>query len=173
MSTPTLVVTGSTGRLDGRVARRLAEAGVVQAASGDADAAVDAGAEHIVSTSFYGAAPDATFTPARDHWTTEDGAIRGPAGQGRAAAVALTLDEVAATLTEVTRRPVRYVPETLDETYASRAGYGAPDRKIGAWVSTYTATAAGELAGASGDVAAIAGHEPRSLAEVLATVESP
>jgi uncharacterized protein YbjT (DUF2867 family) len=134
MSTPTLVVTGSTGRCGGRVARRLAEAGVVQAAFGDADADADADAdvEHIVSTSFYGA-----------------------------------------TLTEVTGRPVRHVPETLDETYASRAGYGAPDGEVGAWVSTYTAIAAEELAGVSGDVAAIAGHEPRSLAEVLATVESP
>jgi uncharacterized protein YbjT (DUF2867 family) len=75
MSTPTLVVTGSTGRPGGRVARRLAEPGVVQAAF--ADAAVDAGVEHIVSTSFYGAAPDATFTPARDHWATEDGATAG------------------------------------------------------------------------------------------------
>ena len=107
MSTPTLVVTGSTGRLGGRVARRLAGAEVVQAAFADADAdadAVDAGVEHIVSTSLYGA---------------------------------------------------------------------APDREVGAWVSTYTAIAAGELAGVSGDVAAIAGHEPRSLAEVPATVESP
>jgi NAD(P)-dependent dehydrogenase (short-subunit alcohol dehydrogenase family) len=107
MSTPTLVVTGSTGRLGGRVARRLAGAEVVQAAFADADAdadAVDEGVEHIVSTSLYGA---------------------------------------------------------------------APDREVGAWVSTYTAVAAGELAGVSGDVAAIAGHEPRSLAEVLAAVECP
>jgi hypothetical protein len=67
MSTPTLVVTGSTGRLGGRVAKHRSFA----------DAAVEAGVEHIVSTSFYGAAPDATFTPARDHWATEDGATAG------------------------------------------------------------------------------------------------
>lgn len=35
------------------------------------DAAAAAGVERIVYTSFYGAAPDATFTLARDHWTTE------------------------------------------------------------------------------------------------------
>lgn len=80
------------------------------------DAAVEAGVRHIVYTSFMGAAPDAEFTLARDHWDTEehikssglaytflrdclyqdvlpsfvgrDGVIRGPAGSGRLAAVA-------------------------------------------------------------------------------------
>jgi NAD(P)H dehydrogenase (quinone) len=36
------------------------------------DAAVDAGVEHIVYTSFYGAAADCTFTLGRDHWATEE-----------------------------------------------------------------------------------------------------
>lgn len=35
------------------------------------DAAVAAGVQHIVYTSFLGAAPGATFTFARDHWVTE------------------------------------------------------------------------------------------------------
>ncbi|MET4060974.1 NAD(P)H dehydrogenase (quinone) [Arthrobacter sp. UYP6] len=80
------------------------------------DAAVDAGVQHVVYTSFMGAAPDAVFTLARDHWDTEeyikskgmdytflrdcmyqdslpsfvgrDGVLRGPAGSGRVAAVA-------------------------------------------------------------------------------------
>ncbi|MCG7525588.1 NAD(P)H-binding protein, partial [Streptomyces sp. OfavH-34-F] len=80
------------------------------------DAAVAAGVERIVYVSFLGAAPDATFTFARDHWQTEahirtadvrytflrdswylaglpamtgaDGVLRGPAGDGRVAAVA-------------------------------------------------------------------------------------
>ena len=80
------------------------------------DAALDAGVEHIVYTSFLGASPDATFTFARDHFHTEqhirgagvnftflrnslyldfiprfvgeDGVIRGPAGDGRVAGVA-------------------------------------------------------------------------------------
>ena len=80
------------------------------------DAAVAAGVERIVYLSFLNAAPDATFTFARDHWRTEehvrstglrhtflrdspyldyvpaltgaDGVIRGPAGEGRVGAVA-------------------------------------------------------------------------------------
>lgn len=80
------------------------------------DAAVAVGVERIVYISFLGAAPDATFTFARDHWHTEariraadvrytflrdslylagipamtgaDGVLRGPAGDGRVAAVA-------------------------------------------------------------------------------------
>jgi NAD(P)H dehydrogenase (quinone) len=80
------------------------------------DSAVAAGVKRIVYSSFVGAAPDATFTFARDHWHTEeyirstgldftflrgnvymdvipwivgsDGFIRGPAGEGHFAAVA-------------------------------------------------------------------------------------
>lgn len=91
------------------------------------DAAVAAGVQRIVYTSFVGAAPGATFTFARDHWHTEehirssgvdftflrdnlyldfvpgfvgeDGVIRGPAGDGQVAAVAR--DDVAAVAAEV------------------------------------------------------------------------
>ena len=80
------------------------------------DAAIAAGVGRIVYLSFTGAAADATFTLARDHWATEehiraagaaftfprmnmyldflpqmvrpDGVIAGPAGDGRAAVVA-------------------------------------------------------------------------------------
>jgi NAD(P)H dehydrogenase (quinone) len=189
------------------------------------DAATDAGVQHVVYTSFINAAPDATFTLARDHWATEqhlqgsglrwtmlrdnlyadffpmlagaDGVIRGPAGDGRVAAVvqddiadvaatvlrdpgahagrsydltgpeALTLHEVAAALTEATGRPYQYDPETLEEAYATRASYGVPDWQVDAWVSTYTAIAAGDLAEVSGDVAAITGHPPTSLDVLL------
>ena len=86
------------------------------------DAAVAAGVRSIVYLSFFGAAPDATFTLARDHWHTEqhvratglpctflrmnvymdfipamvssDGVLRGPAGDGRLAAI--LRDDVAA-----------------------------------------------------------------------------
>src|SRR3954469_7798557 len=79
-------------------------------------AAADAGVGHIVYTSFAGAAPDATFTLGRDHFDAEQairetgmtytflrdnfyadllpffadehGVLRGPAGEGRVAAVA-------------------------------------------------------------------------------------
>lgn len=278
MSTPTLAVTGSTGRLGGRVARRLAATGVPQrllvrdlsrapqlpaaavvgatyddgdglrqALTGTAtalmvsaaedehrrdqhrrfvEAAVAAGVQHVVYTSFYGAAPDATFTHARDHAATEemlrasglrwtflrdnlyadflpdlvgdDGVIRGPAGEGRLSAVTLddladvaalvlrdpaahvgrtydltgpedlTLAEVADTIAARTGRPVRYHAETVAEAYASRASYGAPPWLLDAWVSTYTAIAAGELAGVSTAVADLTGRPATSLAQHLA-----
>ena len=88
------------------------------------EAAVEAGVQRIVQLSFVGAAPDATFTYARDHWQTEQdlkasgldwtiarmnfyldvlpqfvltsGEIAGPAGDGRVAAVAR--DDVALAL---------------------------------------------------------------------------
>ncbi len=272
---PRLAVTGATGRLGGRVARRLAAAGVpqrlvvrdvarapdlpgatvVRAAYDDADAAsaldgvdtlfmvsasesptrvvehlafVDAaaaaGVGHVVYVSFLGAAPGATFTLARDHWATEahlrsagpawtflrdslyadflplmvgaDGALRGPARDGRVAAVALddvadaavcvlrdpgphagrtysltgpqalTLAEVARVLTTAGGRPVGYVDETLDEAHRSRAGFGAPDWQVEAWVSTYTAIAAGELSTVTDDVEQLTGRPATSL-EVL------
>jgi uncharacterized protein YbjT (DUF2867 family) len=189
------------------------------------DAAADAGVEHLVYVSFLGAAPDATFTLARDHWATEehirarglratflrdslyadfftfltgeDGVIRGPAGDGRVAAVAqddiadaavavlrdpaahagatydltgpeaLTMTQVVATITAVTGRPVRFHDETVEEAYASRASYGAPRWQVDAWVSTYTAIAAGELAAVSPAVRDLTGHPARSLADVL------
>ncbi len=273
----TLAITGATGRLGGRVARRLAAAGTPQRllvrdparapqlpgatvvpapyADGRAvraalegvttvlmvsasetadrvdqhrtfvDAAVAAGVGHLVYVSFLGAAPQATFTLARDHWATEehvrahgltatflrdslyadfvpallgeDGAIRGPAGDGRVALVAqddvadvavavlrdpaahagrthdltgpeaLTLTEVAGVLSSATGREVRYVPETIEEAFASRASYGAPDWQVEAWVSTYTAIAAGELAGVSSAVPDVLGRPARTLEQVL------
>ncbi|BCJ45710.1 NAD(P)-dependent oxidoreductase [Actinoplanes ianthinogenes] len=265
-------VTGASGQLGGRVARRLAARGVPQkllvrdparaprlpqAVTGLApfhdgeacraalaglrtvlmvsasetpdrveqhrtfvDAAAAAGVEHLVYISFYGAAPDATFTLARDHWATEehirsrglaatflrdnlyadflpmlagaDGVIRGPAGDGRVAAVAqddiadaavAVLTDPAAhagrtyaltgpealTLAEIaTVVGARYHPETIEEAYASRASYGAPRWQLDAWVSTYTAIAAGELAGVTTDIAGLTGHPATSVAALLA-----
>ena len=91
------------------------------------DAAVAAGAERIVYTSYAGAAADCVFTFGRDHFATEeiveatrlawtflrnniymdyvpffageDGVIRGPAGDGRVATVAR--DDIAASAVEV------------------------------------------------------------------------
>ena len=189
------------------------------------DGAVQARIAHLVYTSFVGAAPDATFTLARDHWATEeyikaigltytflrdnicadfipmmigeDNVIRGPAGDGRAAIVAqddiadvatavlldpathsgrtydltgpaaLTLTEIAATLSEVTEQDVSYHPETLEEAYASRARYGAPRWQVDAWVSTYTAIAAGELSAVSADIDTVTGHPATPLGDVL------
>ena len=270
-------VTGSTGRLGGRVARLLAAAGLEQRlvvrsparapvlpgttvaeasyADRDAvrraldgldvvlmvsaaeaenrldehrafvDAAADAGVRHLVYISFFGAAPDATFTLARDHHVTEqhieqsgmawthvrdnlyaeffpmmaddDGVIRGPADDGRVSAVAqddvaaavtavlldpaphegrtysltgpeaVTLTEVAATMTRSLGRSYTFVDETVEEAYASRASYGAPGWQLDAWVSTYTAIASGALSRGTDDVERVTGRAPLSLADVL------
>jgi uncharacterized protein YbjT (DUF2867 family) len=276
-----IAVTGSTGELGGRVARRVAEASVPQRllvrevvraprlagavpaavpSYGDraamtaalrgvetlflvsgreaadrvqqhfsaVDAAVDAGVERIVYTSFLGAAPNATFTLARDHFHTEqyiratgleftflrsslyadyvpvlcgeDGVIRGPGGDGRVAFVArddiadvaaavLTADghdgetydltgpvarslaEAAAELGRATGRSISYDQETLDEAYASRAGYGAPAWEVEGWVTSYAAIASGELDVVSDAVERVAGHAPMSLASLLGRLD--
>jgi NAD(P)H dehydrogenase (quinone) len=190
------------------------------------DAAAAAGVQHIVYTSFFGAAADATFTLGRDHFATEerikasgmdytflrdnfyldflpllageDGVIRGPAGDGVMAAVArsdvarsavavlrdpalhvgrtynltgpenISLTRGAYILTARTGRTVSFHNETLEEAYASRASYGAPPWQVDAWVSTYTAIAAGELAGPTPDVHELTGREPLSLEQFLA-----
>jgi uncharacterized protein YbjT (DUF2867 family) len=130
--------------------------------------------------------------------TGDDGVIRGPAGEGRVSAVAqddiaaaatevllapaahagrtydltgpeaLTMAEVAATMTRALGRSFSFHDETLEEAYASRAGYGAPAWQVDAWVSTYTAIASGELSGVSEDVQRLTGRAPRSLADLLA-----
>lgn len=178
-SSELIAVTGATGGLGGRIARRLADrgitqrlvvrdyarapelpgAGVTRAGYEDpalmlealrgastlllvsatesprrvalhtaaVDAAVAAGVGRIVYVSFLAAAPEATFTFARDHWHTEeyiratgvgytflrnslyqdilptfvcpDGVLRGPAGTGRFAPVAR--DDIADLAVEV------------------------------------------------------------------------
>ena len=190
------------------------------------DAAAAVGVRRLVYVSFYGAAPDATFTLARDHYATEqhiehsgmtwtflrdnlyldffpmlagdDGVIRGPADGGRVAAVAqddiaaaatavllapaehegrtyhltgpeaITLAEAAGTMSRLLGRELTFQDETVDEAYASRAGYGAPGWQLDAWVSTYTAIAAGEMAGVSGDVELLTGRPATSLEDLLA-----
>jgi len=142
------------------------------------EAAAEAGVRRIVYTSFAGAAEDATFTLGRDHHDTEaaihasgmehtvlrdnfyldvlplfadhEGVIRGPAGDGRVAAVAradvaavaaavlrdpaphagaayelsgpeaLTMTEVAERAGRVLGRDLRFVDETVEEAWASR-----------------------------------------------------
>jgi len=106
------------------------------------DAAADAGVRHLVYISFFGAAPDATFTLARDHHVTEqhieqsgmawthvrdnlyadfipalagaDGVIRGPADDGRVSAVAQ--DDVAAAVTAVLLDPAPHEGRTYSLT---------------------------------------------------------
>jgi uncharacterized protein YbjT (DUF2867 family) len=81
---------------------------------------------------------------------------------------AFSLAEAAEELSRASGRTVTYQAETLEEAYASRASYGAPDWEVAGWVTTYVAIANGDLEEVSGDVAAVAGHPPASLAEFLA-----
>ncbi|WP_026534165.1 SDR family oxidoreductase [Arthrobacter sp. H14] len=106
------------------------------------DAAKDAGVEHLVYTSFLGAATDATFTLGRDHWATEehirgsglgftflrnnfyqdimpmlagdDGVIRGPGDHGRVSAV--TREDIAAAAAVVLQDPGPHAGRTYNLT---------------------------------------------------------
>jgi len=188
------------------------------------DAAVAAGVQRIVYLSFIGAAPEATFTFARDHWWTEehvratgvrhtflrdnlyqdmlpalvgnDGAIRGPAGDGRVGAVArddiadvgvavmlndehdgytydvtgpeaITLHQVAEELSRVTGHSITYHAETIEEAYASRASYGAPEWEVEGWVTSYLAIATREMDVVSDTVNKLTGHAPMRFADFL------
>lgn len=125
------------------------------------DAAVDAGVEHVIYTSFFGAAPDCTFTLGRDHFATEehlrsrglaftflrdnfyldflpltvgeDGVIRGPAGAGRVSAVARS--DVADVAARVLADPVAHRGATYDLT--------GPEALTFAEVATMLGTATG------------------------------
>lgn len=192
------------------------------------DAARAAGVRHVVYTSFLGAAPDATFTLARDHYATEqllrdsgmqwtflrdalysdvlldfagpERIIRGPAGDGRCAFVArhdvahvaaavlgdpsdfeqrtldltgpeaLTMGEVVMRLTDALGRSYEFEDETLEEARESRAGYGAEDWQVEAWISTYTAIASGELSAVSDDVRAVLGRAPMSVGQTVRAI---
>ena len=141
----------------------------------------------------------ADFTP---HFLGTDGNIRGPAGGGRVALVAqadiaevaiavltsdgaydgrtlnltgptaLTMNEIAGILSDHLGQTVSYVPETIEEAYASRAVYGAPPWQVDAWVSTYTAIAGGELSEVSEDIPEVTGHPATSLEQALAATRS-
>jgi NAD(P)H dehydrogenase (quinone) len=129
----------------------------------------------------------------------EDDVIRGPAGDGRMAGVAradvarsavavlldpaahagtaytmtgpeaLTMTEAAEVLSEETGRRVTFHDETVEEAYESRQRWEAPPWQVDAWVSTYTAIRAGEVADVSDDVRRLTGRPPLSLRQVLAT----
>jgi len=65
-------------------------------------------------------------------------------------------------------RSITFHDETLAEAYASRAAYQAPDWQVDAWVSTYLAIAAGDMATVTSDVERLTGTPPMSLAQFLA-----
>jgi uncharacterized protein YbjT (DUF2867 family) len=80
---------------------------------------------------------------------------------------ALTMAEIAATLAERSGKPVAYKEETLEEARASRASYAAPVWQVDAWISTYTAIAAGEVATVTDTVERLTGYRPSTLAEFV------
>ena len=126
----------------------------------------------------------------------EEGRILGPAGDGRVGVVAredagrvaagvladpgryenqtldvtgpeaLTLDEIAATLTRVQGRPVTYVRETIEEAYESRKKWPAAQWEYDSWVSTYTSIARGEMDVVSTTVRDVTGRDPLTFEEV-------
>jgi NAD(P)H dehydrogenase (quinone) len=80
---------------------------------------------------------------------------------------ASTLHEAAEELSRASGRRISYYPETLEEAYASRASYGAPEWEVERWVTSYTAIAAGEMEVVSDTVGKLTGHPPMGLAEYL------
>jgi NAD(P)H dehydrogenase (quinone) len=188
-------------------------------------AAADAGVGHIVYTSFAGAAPDATFTLGRDHFDAEqairesgmrhtilrdnfysdllpffadeEGVIRGPAGDGRVAAVAradvadvavaalvapseheavyeltgpeaITLSELAERASAVLGRTLTFRNETVEEAYESRRRtYDVGQWQLDAWVSTYTAIADESVSRVTDDVERVTGHPARTVEDAL------
>lgn len=96
---------------------------------------------------------------------------RGPVHAGRTYDLtgpeALTLQEVAAVMTEVSGDQTRYVQETVAEALASREGLGAPDWQMDAWISTYTAIASGDLEPVSTDIERLLGRPAQSLRQTL------
>jgi NAD(P)H dehydrogenase (quinone) len=188
------------------------------------DSAVAAGVQRIVYLSFVGASPDTTFTLGRDHWHTEEhlratglpwtflrmnlymdfiptmvlpgGVIKGPAGDGRLAAIlrddvaaaaaavlsredhdgrtydltgpeAFSLDEAAALMSRASGKAIRFQDESDEEAFASRAVFGAPEFEVRGWVSSYWAIRDGSLESVSTDVRKLTGSDPISLADYL------
>lgn len=76
---------------------------------------------------------------------------------------ALTLDDAAAVLAEVTGRPALYRRQTVEEAWATRRPSGHPDWEVEGWVSSYRAIAAGELARVTAVVPTLTGHPARTL----------
>lgn len=187
-------------------------------------AARDAGVEHIVYTSRQGAAADALAVSARSHFATEqavrasgmawtilrnslyldvipllpdaDGAIHGPVGGGRVAAVAkldiaraaaavlrdpaahagrtyeLTGPEAlephgaSAILTAATGRGVRYVEQPRDALAGDDDG---PHWRLEGWMTSHAAVARGDYATVSDHVELLTGRPPISLLELVSS----
>jgi uncharacterized protein YbjT (DUF2867 family) len=154
--------------------------------------------EHLASTGLpHTVLRDNLYLDVLPYFPGADGVLRGPAGAGRfggvarddiaEAAVAVLTDErndarvydltgpesismaeVAEALTAASGRLITYDDETLDQAYASRASFGAPDWEVAGWVTSYSAIAVGELDVVTPDVESLTGHPPMSFTEFLA-----
>jgi NAD(P)H dehydrogenase (quinone) len=80
---------------------------------------------------------------------------------------ALSLDDAAAVLAEVTGRPTVYRRQTVEQAWATRRPSGHPDWEVEGWVTSYRAIAAGELARVTDVVPTLTGHPARTVAEHL------
>ena len=142
---------------------------------------------------------DSFYQDLMPHLAGRDGVIRGPAGEGRfvpvaradvarsAAAVladpaehagatyeltgpqSLDMADVARILSGAGGKQIVFHNETIEEAYASRAVFGAPDWQLDAWVSTYTAIASDAMSQVSNHVEIITGTPPMSFGEFLRT----
>jgi len=182
-------------------------------------AAARAGVKHLVYLSFQNASPHSEFPDCRDHHQSEQylaetgvpytslrdntymdmlsvmpndqGIIRGPAGNGRAAFVsredvaqvaamvlkdpekatglfnvtgpqAISLAEAAERLSRICGRAIRYQNETVEEARKWRS-QGAEEWQVDTWIGSYLAIAAGEVEQTSDTVQLLTGREPMNL----------
>ena len=78
------------------------------------------------------------------------------------------LSEIAGAEPECSQsRPLAYQPETREQALAWRRGLGAPEWEVDAWVSSYEAIAAGELASVSDAVPRLTGSPALTLEQQL------
>ena len=80
---------------------------------------------------------------------------------------ALSLDDAAAVLAEVTGRPATYRRQTVEEAWTTRRPSGHPDWEVEGWVTSYRAIAAGELSRVTDVVPTLTGHPARTVAAHL------
>jgi uncharacterized protein YbjT (DUF2867 family) len=192
-------------------------------------AAAAAGVKRIVYTSFQGASDTSFFPYSRDHYITEqalvtsgipfvilrsslyydlllsaivDGAIKAPAGNGRAALVSWTdvadaaycaltgrvpsgaildvtgpenmsLAEFAERVSSITHRAIRYQPEDEGSARKNRAELGLPPWIVDCAIGSYLALAAGELGAVADTVLALTEHPPLTLEDYLRPDPNP
>ena len=189
------------------------------------DAAVKAGEPHLVYPSFVGADAASSFDYLRQHGETEqylratdlpttlvranyfaetllhfhhgEDHVRGPAGDGRLAAVArddvaealaavladpaphagkvyeltgseaFDFHELAAMFSRIYAEPCVFEDETDEQARASRAGYGAPEHVLKSWLDAYVSIRHGNHGHVTDDLRHLIDREPTPIEDVL------